>query len=187
MKLHDVYEEVSVDGLPPETIRGAIDTRWVHKYKTPTQMRSRIVAKGYNEKIDDSDSIYASTPLFVILRLLLILALARGWKIRFGDVSTAFLHTPITSLFTYIWPPKEYYPSGRTLWRLKKAMYGLRSSPKAWQGHFANTMKDLGLRRLISEANVYANATSDVFIMVYVDDIMIIGDAAEGYWWTTRR
>ncbi len=64
MKLHDVYEEVSVDGLPPETIRDAIDTRWVHKYKTPTQMRSRIVAKGYNEKIDDSDSIYASTPLF---------------------------------------------------------------------------------------------------------------------------
>ena len=82
MKLHDVYEEVSVDGLPPETIRDAIDTRWVHKYKTPTQMRSRIVGKGYNEKIEDSDSIYASTPLFVILRLLLILALARGWKIR---------------------------------------------------------------------------------------------------------
>ncbi len=55
-------------------------------------------------------------------------------------------------------------------------MYGLRSSPKAWQDHFAKTMKDLGLRRLISEANVYVNATSDVFIMVYVDDIMIIGD-----------
>ena len=35
MKLHDVYEEVSVDGLPSETIRDAIDTRWVHKYKTP--------------------------------------------------------------------------------------------------------------------------------------------------------
>lgn len=37
-------------------------------------------------------------------------------------------------------------------------------------------MKDLGLRRRIAEANVYVNATSDVFIVVYVDDIMIVGD-----------
>ena len=76
-----------------------------------------MVAKGYNEKVDDSESIYAFTALFVILRLLLALLLARGWKTRFGDVSTAFLHAPITSLFTYIWPPKEYYPRGRTLKR----------------------------------------------------------------------
>ena len=34
----------------------------------------------------------------------------------------------------------------------------------------------LGFRRLLSEANVYANSTNDVYIMVYVDDIMVIGD-----------
>ena len=65
---------------------------------------------------------------------------------------------------------------GTTLWRLKKAMYGLRSSPKAWQDYFATSMAELGFKRLLSEANVYANSTNDVYIMVYVDDIMVIGD-----------
>ena len=176
MKKHDVYEEVSTDNVDQETLHNAIDSRWVHKNKTPTEVRSRIVAKGYKEEVEDLDDIYASTPLFVILRVLLTVAMARSWRIRLGDVSTAFLHAPLGNQRVYIWPPKEYYPEGTTLWRLKKAMYGLRSSPKAWQDYFATSMSDLGFKRLLSEANVYANSTNDVYIMVYVDDIMVIGD-----------
>ena len=131
MKKHDVYEEVSTDNVDQETLRNAIDSRWVHKNKTPTEVRSRIVAKGYKEEVEGLDDIYASTPLFVILRVL-------------------------------------YYPEGTT--------YGLRSSPKAWQDYFAKSMAELGFKRLLSEANVYANSTNDVYIMVYVDDIMVIGD-----------
>ena len=33
---------------------------------------------------------------------------------------------------------------GNILWRLKKAIYGLRSSPKAWQDHLANILQELG-------------------------------------------
>ncbi len=47
MKKHDVYEEVSTDNVDQETLHNAIDSRWVHKNKTPTEVRSRIVAKGY--------------------------------------------------------------------------------------------------------------------------------------------
>ena len=176
MQKHDVYEEVSTDNVDQETLHNAIDSRWVHKNKTPTEVRSRIVAKGYKEEVEDLDDIYASTPLFVILRVLLTVAMARSWRIRLGDVSTAFLHAPLGNQRVYIWPPKEYYPEGTTLRRLKKAMYGLRSSPKAWQDYFATSMSDLGFRRLLSEANVYANSANDVYIMVYVDDIMVIGD-----------
>ena len=49
MKKHDVYEEVSTDTVDQETLHSAIDSRWVHKNKTPTEVRSRIVAKGYKE------------------------------------------------------------------------------------------------------------------------------------------
>ncbi len=37
-------------------------------------------------------------------------------------------------------------------------------------------MVELGFRRLLSEANVCANSTNDVYIMVYVDDTMVMGD-----------
>eukprot|EP00435_Cladocopium_sp_Y103_P019773 s1731_g4.t2 len=51
-------------------------------------------------------------------------------------------------------------------------MYGLRSSPKAWQEHVAKVLTDLGLRRLQSEPNVYTNGK--VYIMVYLDDLLFI-------------
>ena len=51
MKKHDVYEEVSTDTVDQETLHNAIDSRWVHKNKTPTEVRSRIVAKGYKEEV----------------------------------------------------------------------------------------------------------------------------------------
>ena len=88
MKKHGVYEELSTDTVDQETLHSAIDSEWVHKNKTPTEVRSRIVAKGYKEEVEDLDDIYASTPLFVILRVLLMVAMARSWKIRLGDMST---------------------------------------------------------------------------------------------------
>ena len=56
-------------------------------------------------------------------------------------------------------------------------MYGLRSSPKAWQEHLAKVLTDLGLKRLQSEPNVYTNGK--VYIMVYVDDLLFIGEPEE--------
>ena len=159
MKKHDVYEEVSTDDVDQETLHNAIDSRWVHKNKTPTEVRSRIVAKGYKEEVEDLDDIYASTPLFVILRVLLTVAMARSWKIRLGDVSTAFLHAPLGNQHVY-----------------EGVLSGGRYSLASQEGNVRTTFQELGFKRLLSEANVYANTTNDVYIMVYVDDIMVIGD-----------
>ena len=116
----------------------------------------RIVGLGYDENIKDEHDIYASKPLFAILRVILAIALAMNWMIKVGDISTAFLHAfvaPVTGIS--LRPPKEFYPQRNILWRLKKAMYGLRSSPKAWQDHLANILQKLGFIRLISEPNVF--------------------------------
>lgn len=86
-----------------------------------------------------------------------------------GDISTAFLHALAASAGLVLRPPKEYYTNPNILWRLQKAMYGLRSSPKAWQDHLAKVLTDLGLKRLQSEPNVYAN----------VDDLLFIGEPEE--------
>ena len=113
MKLHDVYDEVDASAIDDNVIREAILTRWVHRKKGPG-VRSRIVAKGYTEKIEDEDSVYASTPMFTTLRTLLALQMSRSnWIARLGDVSTAFLHAPIAKDHdgkqrdVYLWPPKE--------------------------------------------------------------------------------
>ena len=59
MKQHDVYDEVDASTVDDNILNEAIPTRWVHRKKGPG-VRSRIVAKGYTEKIEDEDSVYAS-------------------------------------------------------------------------------------------------------------------------------
>ena len=59
-------------------------------------------------------------------------------------------------------------------------MYGLRSSPSAWQNHLAQIPQDLNMTRLKSEPNVYKtnHGTVTAYILVYVDDLLFIG---QGY------
>ena len=59
-----------------------------------------------------------------------------------GDVSAAFLHAAMSGE-VFVWPPKEFYPNGDCLWKLKKAVYGLRQAPKLWEEHFAEVINDL--------------------------------------------
>ena len=63
MKKHQVFTEVHINDIPPEDRKNLIQSRWVHREKG-TEVRSRIVAKGYNEVVNDLDDIYASTPIF---------------------------------------------------------------------------------------------------------------------------
>ena len=166
MKLHDVYDEVDASTVDDNIQKEAMPTRWVHRKKGPG-VRSRIVAKGYTEKIEDEDSVYTSTAMFTTLRTLLALQMSRpNWVARLGDVSTAFLHAPIAKSHdgkrrdVYLWPPKELCPQQDKIWRLKKAMYGLRSSPKAWQDYLAEVLQKLSFVRLTSTPMRLATATS---------------------------
>ena len=111
-----------------------------------------------------------------MLRVLLLLALLRGYAIRLFDVSTAFLHAALSSdKPIYVWPPVEFYPGRTIIWLLKKAMYGLRSSPRDWQIHFASILIALGFKRLQSDANIYVHFEYCLFLLAYVDDLLIIG------------
>ena len=55
-------------------------------------------------------------------------------------------------------------------------MYGLRTSPKDWQGFFAGILTSLGGQRLKSDPNVYFFETMETYLMVYVVDVIIVGN-----------
>eukprot|EP00971_Amphidinium_carterae_P002207 43726-Amphidinium_carterae.1 len=77
------------------------------------------------------------------MRLLLTISIVKGYAVYTADVASAFLNTPITEEI-YAQPPKEYYHNKpTTLWSMKKALYGLRTSPKQWQEHLSTILKDM--------------------------------------------
>eukprot|EP00972_Heterocapsa_arctica_P100510 14820185-Heterocapsa_arctica.AAC.1 len=60
-------------------------------------------------------------------------AVQRCWAIAVGDVSTAFLHTPLPPGTTvYVRPPPSEQKDG-VVWRLSIAVYGLRQAPRLFQ------------------------------------------------------
>ena len=136
MKEQSVFTEIDGNTMTPEQQANIIESRWVLKPKH-NEVRARIVAKGYTEHVADHDLLFASTPLFCILRVLLTMALVYNWSVCTGDVSVAFLHAAAITHNLVMRPPHEFYneENRHIMWRLNKAIYGLRSSPKQWQDH----------------------------------------------------
>ena len=167
----EVYDEV------PDTGQKRENTRFVRKRKSADLVKSRLVVtqlKAKTKHVYDRDELYASTPSFCILRLLLIMALAMGLCIFTCDVSTAFLHADLpTGTEVFVQPPEPYCKPG-ILWKLKKALYGLRAAPAAWQKHFAKVVTtSLHFTRSKYDPNVYF--APGIWILVHVDDILLVG------------
>ncbi|CAE7690184.1 unnamed protein product [Symbiodinium sp. CCMP2592] len=169
----DVFEEKLVSECSEEQLRDAISTQWVKRPKGDG-VRCRLCVRGFDQVVEDPDDTFASTPSLATLKLLLTLACTFNWFVLAGDVSTAFLHA-LLSEEIFVIPPGEFYPNGGVLWKLRRAMYGLKQSPKAWQTHFASVMADLGFKRLKSDPNLYFHPEYKVYLLCYVDDVLLFG------------
>ena len=140
-------------------------------------MRSRLFVRGCMQVITHIDDTYDSTPVLLILKVLLVYALAVGRGIFTYDVKAAFLHATLdpNTEPMHVWAPEEYDPEHKTTWRLKKPAYGLRTAARAWQDHFADELMNRGLKRLKSDSNVYIHQTRQIVVLAYVDGLMVFG------------
>ena len=82
----------------------------------------------------------AEVPDICELRLLMALAARKGWSLGSLDVITAFLYAALDDAEDGIYlvqPPeflvKQGYIRRGVLWKLKKALCGLRKTPTMWQ------------------------------------------------------
>ena len=54
-------------------------------------------------------------------------------------------------------------------------MYGLKQAPALWQQHFCSTMLKLGMRRCKADPNLYCHSSGDLYVLCYVDDLLVCG------------
>ena len=165
----DVYDEVDIDDLTPEERSKIIGGRWVLTPKSDTVVKARYVAQGYAQHVEPDD-VCATTLSPTTLRLCLIIAIQRRYHMQTWDVSTAFLHaTRSEEEPIYIRPPMEFYDEESTIWRVKRAVYGLKTSPREWQDCFATTMtKKLRMTRSRIDANLFTKIIGNKLVMLLV-------------------
>lgn len=168
-KENDVMEEVEKRG------RKGISTRWVitEKIKDGKKIcKARLVARGFEEKgVNEGNE--APTCAAEALKVTLGVIKRKGWECESIDIKTAYLQGEKLERTVYIQPPKE--AETKKLWRLKKAVYGLKDAAKVWYFSLKRILESLGgvCSKLEPSIFKWTNEREELFgIMVcHVDDI----------------
>ena len=117
--------------------------------------KARIVICGNFQEVHPDEFTASKTPSYPSLRMALSVASHMGWPIECWDVSTAFLYarlfgdkdTDLGGNEIFMKPPKILVETkvveDGLVWKIKKALYGLRTSPIAWETERDATLKDL--------------------------------------------
>jgi hypothetical protein len=100
--------------------------------------KSRLVVKGYGQTYGfDYDEIFAAVAKMSTVRTLIFCAINFGWSLHQLDVKNAFLHRDLEEE-VYMENPLGF-ENNQTLGKvckLKKSLYGLKQSPRAWFDRF---------------------------------------------------
>ena len=65
---------------------------------------------------------------------------------------------------------------------IRKSLYGLKQSPRAWFGKFSQVIEEFGMLKSKYDHSIfYKNSSSGIILLVvYVDDIVITGSDSKG-------
>jgi hypothetical protein len=94
------------------------------------------------------------------------------------DVKSTFLNDDLKEE-VYVHQPLGFAIPGKEgkVLRLRKALYGLRQAPRAWNTKLNSTLKGMGFGQRPHEAGIYrrGNEGNALLVGVYVDDLVITG------------
>lgn len=86
----------------------------------------------------------------------------------------------------YIWSNHQglvAQEDSRLVCKLRRSLYGLKQSPRVWFGCFRAVVQQFGMIQTKADHSVFYRHSSygkHIFLIVYVDDIVITGDDHEG-------
>jgi hypothetical protein len=162
--------------------RSALRGKWVYKLKRGpngevVRHKARLVVKGFSQQEGiDYDETFAAVVKPMTYKTLFAIATDLDWEIEQMDVKTAFLYGDIDHE-TFVEQPTGFTDGSNKVCRLRKALYGLKQSPRIWYQTLATFLQSKGFRRLHSDYSVFTNSTT--FILIYVDDILLMGPSKE--------
>ena len=162
-----------------------VGCKWVYTIKhNADQSLERykvwLVAKGYTQSYGiDYGETFAPVAKLNTLRFLTALATSMDRVLLQFDVKNAFLHGDLCEE-VYMQLPPGYYREerGMKVYKLKKALYQLKQSPRAWFGKFSCRMKELGHLQSNGDHTLFLKHHDGKvsILLVYVENIIITGN-----------
>ena len=163
-----------------------VGSRWVYTIKhnsdgSIARYKARLVARGYTQSYGiDYNETFAPVAKLNTVRLVIALASMHQWDLSQFDVKNAFLHGELEEE-VYMAPPPGYqlHENSSYVCHLKKSLYGLKQSPRAWFEKFSSTLISAGYSQSEGDHTLFFKHGQDsklAILIVYVDDIIVTGD-----------
>jgi histone deacetylase 1/2 len=148
--------------VPPQSGINIIDSKWIFKVKehadgTIERYKARLVAKGFKQRYGlDYEDTFSPVIKPTTVRLLLSLAITRGWYLCQLDVQNAFLHGVLEEEVYMRQPPGFVDPScPQHMCHLEKALYGLNQASRAWHACLGSVLRTHGFVPSIADISLF--------------------------------
>jgi len=150
-----------------------IGTKWVFRNKLyengiVIRNKARLVAKGYNQEEGiDYEETYAPIARLEVIRMLLAFASIMDFKLYQMDVKSAFLNGFIQEEVYVDQPPGlENLEKPNHVFKLKKALCGLKQAPRAWYERLSTFFLEKDFSR--------CKVDTTLFIKRKLNDILLV-------------
>jgi len=175
--------------VDPPPGKKPVGCRWIYtmKYKidgTIECFKARLVAKGYTQTYGiDYTETFAPVAKINTVQVLLSLAANLDWPLQQFDVKNTFLYGELSEevyidlLLGCMIPTKL----SQKVCRLKKSLYGLKQSSRAWFGRFTKSMIAFGYHQSNSNHTLFLKKQQGKItaFIIYVDDMVVTGNDPE--------
>jgi hypothetical protein len=164
--------------VDPPKDRRVLSGKWVFKLKRGPhgevlRHKSRWVVRGFTQEDGiDYDETFASVVKPMSYKALFAIGAALDLEIEQMDVKTAFLYGHIDHEI-YVEQPHHMTDGTPRVCKLRKALYGLKQAPRIWYQTLTNLLRNLGFEPITADLGIFVR--SNMYIAVYVDDLLIVG------------
>jgi hypothetical protein len=177
-EVNSLHQNKTWELVDPPKDRRILSGKWVFKLKRGLhgeviRYKSRWVVRGFTQEEEiDYDQTFASVVKPMIYKALFAIAAALDLEIEQMDVKTAFLYGYIDHEI-YVEQPHHMTDGTPRVCKLRKALYGLKQAPRIWYQTLTNFLRNLGFEPISADLGIFVR--SNVYIAVYVDDLLIVG------------
>ena len=167
-----------------------IGCRWVYTVKVGPdgqvdRLKACLVAKGYTQVYgSDYGDTFSLVAKIASICLHLSMAALCSWPLFQLDIKNAFLHGDLAKE-VYMEQPPGFVAQRESglVCRLRRSLYGLKQSPRAWFDRFSSVVQEFGMLHSTTDHSVfyYHNSSGQcIYLVVYVEEIVITSSDQDG-------
>ena len=189
-ELDALHKTRTLDLVDLPSGKSVISCKWVYKIKTQSDgtighYKARLVARGFTQEYGiDYEENFALVARLSSIMTLIVVSTARKWPLFHMDVKNSLLNGELSEEVYMKLPPGYYHPPGfpHRVFRLRRALYGIKQAPRAWFEKFISTISQHGFSGNSFDTTLFLRRSGHgiTILLLYVDDMIITGDDMQG-------